>query len=95
MTDITTTKLAAAVIDQKVAGAFRGKTYAFVAVMDRVGAWQLGVAVEDEPGYNPIEGKAFDTREEATLWANGLNDHIGLSNEDAARIITTTMRRPH
>jgi hypothetical protein len=93
MTDITNSHLEAAIIDQKVAGAFAGKRYAFAAVIQKDG-WQLGVAVENEPGYSPVDGKTFTLQAEAKQWAEGLNKHIGLSDEDALSIIITTMRGP-
>ncbi len=64
MSDITNLDLRAAVIDQKVAGAFAGKKYAFVAVPVE-NAWGLGVAVADERGYNPVEGIMFTANNEA------------------------------
>ena len=95
MTDITTTHLEAAIIDQKVAGEFAGKTYAFVAVTTKsLGGWGLGIAVKDENGYNPISGKTFDRHDEAKRWASGLNEHIGLSQDEALDIIGSTMRGP-
>lgn len=90
--DITNSNLEAAIIDQKVAGEFQGKRYAFAAVVAQ-GGWQLGVAVENEPGYAPIDGKSFAQQAEAKQWADGLNRHIGLSDEDAMNIIITTMRK--
>lgn len=93
MTDITSTHLEAALIDQNVAGAFPDKLYAFVAVVAK-GGWQLGVAVSGEPGYNPISGKAFKSQSEAKEWATGLNKHIGLSEDDYFEIIASTMRKP-
>lgn len=92
MTDITTLNLEAAILDQKVAGEFRGKLYAFVAVQRR-GAWILGVIVENENGYNPIDGKTFATREEALEWSNGLNEHLALSHDAVTDITISTMRR--
>jgi hypothetical protein len=90
MTDITNTYLEAAFIDQNVAGAFHDKVYAFVAVV-AAKDYQLGVAVANEPGYNPIAGKKFDRYDEAKQWANELNDHIGLSRDAALDIIGSTM----
>ena len=90
--DITNTHLEAAIIDQKVAGEFAGKVYAFVAVTCKDG-YQLGVAVANEAGYNPIQGKTFDRYEEAKRWASELNKHIGLG-EEAFDIIGSTMRGP-
>ena len=93
MTDITSTHLEAALIDQSVAGSFHDKPYAFVAVING-NAWQLGVAVANESGYNPIAGKTFAHRAEAKNWADGLNKHIGLSDIEALDIISSTMRGP-
>jgi hypothetical protein len=89
MTDITSTHLEAALIDQKVAGAFFDKAYAFVPVYNE--GWQLGVAVMYEGGYNPIAGKTFKDQNEAREWADGLNAHMGLTEQAAARIVCSTM----
>jgi hypothetical protein len=92
MTGITTRYLEAAIIDQKVAGEFAGKAYAFVAVVNK--GYKLGVAVANESGYSPIEGKTFDNYGEAKQWASELNDHIGLSRDAALDIIGSTMFGP-
>lgn len=94
MPDITSTNLEAAILDQKVAGVFRDKRYAFVSVPANDGWWALGIAVQDEQGYNPIDGKKFATRDEAYQWADSLNEHIGHKPNDIARIVASTMRRP-
>jgi hypothetical protein len=49
------------------------------------------VAVKDEQGYCPIEGKTFTTYDEAHRWAYELNEHIGLSKDAAFDIIGSTM----
>ena len=92
MTDITNTHLEAAILDQKVAGEFQGKVYAFVGVIND--GYQLGVAVANEQGYSPIEGKKFDSYDEAKQWAKELNEHIGLSYDAALDIIGSTMFGP-
>ena len=92
MTDITNQYLEAAFIDQNVAGAFHGKSYAFVAIVN--GGYSLGVAVANEQGYNAITGKTFSTYEEAKRWASELNKHIGLSVDEALDIISSTMFGP-
>jgi hypothetical protein len=92
MTDITNTHLEAALIDQNAAGTFAGKDYAFFPVCWRTG-FILGVAVRNEHGYNPIPGKKFTTREDAKEWADGLNSHIGLSDDAATDIIISSMRK--
>jgi hypothetical protein len=88
--DITHTHLEAAILDQVVAGAFAGQAYAFVSVYHE-GAWRLGVAVANEPGYCPITGKVFSGSAESERWADGLNVHIGLSKHQAVEIIGSTM----
>jgi len=93
MTDITSTHLEAAILDQVVAGAFAGKTYAFTAVCGAEGGYRLGVAVKDEPGYCPIGGKDFADFLEAQRWASGLNEHIGLTDYAATLIVASTMGR--
>ncbi|MGY2987740.1 hypothetical protein [Bradyrhizobium sp. USDA 4508] len=85
--------LEAAAINQKVAETFAGKRYAFLSVAGDE-SWQLAVAVQDEPGYNPIEGKTFEDRSEAIEWAIGLNKLLGLSADDAMKITASTMRKP-
>ena len=89
MPDITNQYLEAAIIDQKVAGMFGGKAYAYVAVVKD--GYGLGIAVKDESGYNPISGKSFDSYEEAKQWADGLNEHIGLSKDAALDIVGSSM----
>ena len=93
MPDFTSLNLEAAFIDQKVAGAFPRKLYAFVAVIasDPDAEYALGVAVANEPGFNPIQGKTFKTWDEAKQWAEGLNAHIGLTHDEAFAIIASTM----
>ena len=86
--DITSKYLEAAILDQIVAGTFT-KPYAFVAVAADRG-YILGVAVANERGYNPT-AKTFDTELEAREWAQGLNEHIGWSDDEIARIVISTM----
>lgn len=97
MTDITSMNIEAAIIDQKVAGEFRGKRYAFAPVAAKgrkIGEfWMLGVAVENEAGYSPIEGRYFADREEAREWADGLNRHIGHDIHSAFEIICSSIRQ--
>ena len=90
MTSITTQHLEAALIDQSVAGSFPDTPYAFVAVIGD-GGWQLGVAVANESGYNPIPGKTFKDQAEAKEWAAGLNKHIGRDEDSVVAIVCSTM----
>lgn len=86
---ITGKYLEAALLDQNVAGTFFGKKYAYVSVFGEDG-WKLGVAVANEGGYNPI-ALNFASKAECDEWADGLNEHIGLSKDEAAMIICSTM----
>jgi hypothetical protein len=82
-----------AVIDQVVAGQFSHQVYAFSAVHGEKG-WQLVVAVANESGYNPVEGKIFEEESEARRWAAELNAHIGRDSDSVTAIIGSTMRGP-
>jgi hypothetical protein len=90
MTDITSLNLEAALLDQIVAGTFHDKTYAYTSVIAK-GGYQLAVAVVNEKGYCPIDGKTFDNWDEAMSWADSLNKHIGLSTDKALSIVVSTM----
>lgn len=93
MTDITDTHLEAALLDQMVAGAFNDKAYAYVVVTAKgESGFSLGIAVANENGYNPIDGRTFKSEDEARHWADSLNGHIGLDQDTAWRIICSTMR---
>lgn len=89
MPDITSKYFEAALLDQRVAGEFRGKTYAYVALCAE-GGHQLGIAVANEQGYNPIS-KIFKDEKVAREWADGLNEHIGVDEDTAMRIVISTM----
>ena len=95
--DITGQSFEAAILDQIVAGAFHDKRYAYVAVLnhnavDDDSIWMLGIAIENERGYSPIKGKTFATKDEADAWADGLNKHIGHTDDDALHIVVSSMR---
>ena len=87
--DITSKYLEAAILDQVVAGTFT-KPYCFVAIAAGKKGWILGVAVANERGYNAT-AKDFDTELEAREWAQGLNEHIGWSDDEVMRIVISTM----
>lgn len=91
MIDITQTDLVAAIIDQMVAGLLPDRRYAFV-VVPSADQFVLGVAVENENGYSPLNGKTFASYADAREWAESLNRHIGLTDVEATRIICSTMR---
>lgn len=90
--DITEGNLEAAIVDQKVAGAFAGKRYAFLTY-ELAKGFALGVAVQGEAGFYAIAGKSFETREAADVWSDGLNRHIGLTHTEQQEIILSSMRR--
>lgn len=93
MQDITIENLEAALLDQKIAGKMRDKSYCYTPVFDGE-HWRPGIAVEGEAGYNPIVGGSFawDHPDPAWEFCERMNTHIGLSDLDAARITTSTMR---
>lgn len=97
--DPTTQSLEAALLDQKVAGTFMEKPYAYIAVLSGADAdskmqWAIGIAVEDEQGYNEIRGEQFMFAQhaEARTFCDGMNRHIGLSVTRETEIICSTMR---
>jgi hypothetical protein len=92
--DPTSKSLEAALLDQKVAGMMGDQSYAYVPVVGGSKTWMIGIAVEGQDGYNPIDGGLFefDYDAEATAFANGMNKHIGLTPRRAAEIVTSTMR---
>jgi hypothetical protein len=95
--DPTQQSIEAAILDQKVAGTMGDDPYAYVAVLNhRPGKmWAIGIAVEDQAGYVPIEADimfTFDRREEVDAFVGGMNKHIGLTPDRAARIVISSMR---
>lgn len=91
--DITSKDLGAAILDQKVAGQLGDKRYAYVPVSldDDSGCWGLGIAVERERGYSPVNGLSFAMRDDAQRYADDMNAHLGLDRNAADNIIITTM----
>lgn len=58
----------------------RGR-YAFVAVCAKgkdESGFTIGVAIEDSPGYYPLNYHSVPTYEEASKWAEGLNERRSL-----------------
>lgn len=92
--DPTTTNLGYALLDQKVAAAFAEQSYAYVPVRGEEKQWTIGIAVEDQRGYSPLFGPdlQWDDYDEASDFCIGMNLHLGLKDEDATRIIASTLR---
>lgn len=75
--------------------ALNGAAYAFVAVTRPGGGWQIAVAIEHEPGFNPIDGGPglhFALPGDAWEFADKLNDALGLTAVRADQITISTMR---
>jgi hypothetical protein len=94
MNDPTHFCLEYALLDQKVAGIFGSKPYAYTPVLHEMrGKWGVGIAVEDEAGYRPVDGPGIEWDEwvEAEEFCKGMNAHIGLSEPRATDIIGSSM----
>jgi hypothetical protein len=93
MADPPNTILAAALLDQKVAGQFACKDYAYIAVLKADGTWGPGIAVANEPGYTPIDSEQFTWKVEADarLFCDGMNRHIGLNEAQVIGITVSSM----
>lgn len=103
--DPTNTDLALALLDQRIAGQFQGRRYAYVAVvlddevaktdLDRKNCFGLGVAEFDKRGFWPVPAKVFaaGTFDDASDIAAGMNIHIGLSEMDSTEIVCSSMRK--
>lgn len=91
--DPTHGNLEAALLDQKIAGLFVGKDYAYAPVMQDNGKWGIGIAVANEQGYSPVLGSKFEWSDyrEASRFCDGMNGHIGLPRDHAASLIASTM----
>lgn len=94
--DPTKENLGYALLEQKVAVAFRGRRYAYIVVSGRTAGrpWTVGIAVDGERGFNSLSGPGLDFahRSEADTFAAGMNKHIGLSAREASDILISSMR---
>lgn len=71
---------------------FKGKLWAYAAVVNEQGIG-LGIAVANEAGYNPVPMYwcHADTWNEMREHAKALNRERGMSDEEADKIIITSM----
>ena len=71
----------------------KGKAYAFTAVVSDEAAFALGVAVQGEPGYWPIPVQMASSPmwEAMNSAATRLNENLGLSEQEAIAIVSSTM----
>lgn len=65
---------------------------AWTAIVDKDG-FTLGVAEYGTAGYSPVSNDRFPTYEAASAEAHRRNTEMGLSDDQAFRIIADTMRR--
>lgn len=73
----------------------RHKQLAYAAVLDR-GVFSIGLAQQNQPGYWPTpQHGQFRTYNEAAARAHELNQARGLSAEQAALIVASSMRAQH
>lgn len=69
---------------------------AWAALMDDDGTYSLGLATRDEPGYAPLkEPLGLATYAEATAEADARNERLGLTREEATKIIASSMAAQH
>lgn len=90
--DPTNHDLTLALIDQMVAGKYQGRQIAYTAVTGEGGKCRLAIAEFGHSGYTPISGWECDSFLEAFDVADGMNLHIGLSEDRADTIIASSMR---
>lgn len=70
---------------------------AYFVRLDEHGKWMLGIATENEPGYNEVRadsdvGGAYPDELAATTVADELNKRLGLDKRDAAMIVASSIR---
>lgn len=90
MQDITSTNLDLAIMDQVHAGHYGRRPYAYTVGIHG-DQYILGIAVANERGYHPVRTTGYITRKKAQAVADGMNAHLGLSNDEATAIIVSTM----
>jgi hypothetical protein len=66
--------------------------FAYAAIMTRHG-YMIARADEDQPGHTPQEAfETFPTYDAAKAYAKRLNDDLGLEDQEAAAIVTSSIR---
>jgi hypothetical protein len=75
---------------------FKGRIVFWGVPLDPAGGavprFGLAVVEENEPGYHPYRDVTFESKELADDAAEGLNQKLGLSREEAAIIVASSMR---
>lgn len=69
------------------------RAWAFIAMMGEDGSPTLGVAQLGNSDYAPLPLR-FGSCEDAAARADGLNARLGLSGEDVARIVVSSLAGP-
>jgi len=69
---------------------------AYTAVIDTSGDVRMGVAERNRPGYSPIKDEAdlggtYESYEQAQEIAAALNKRLGLTKEEASKIVLSSM----
>lgn len=82
-----------AIADQEIEAKFAGKMWAYTAVVGDYG-YQLGIAVENEPGYTPVPGFFChgDDYMEMCDHADALNTERSIDPREGGRIVASSMR---
>ena len=73
-------------------------TKAWVPVIDSEEGFTLGLATVGEPGYRPLKPENrmnFKTYDEANEAADGLNERLGLTPEQASKVMIDSVKRQH
>lgn len=92
--DPTALNLGLALLDQNVAGQFAGKEIAYTVVSNHDGpGYCLAIAERNTAGYWPVPASIYATMSDKDAWttANGMNQHIGLGEEEAILIVVSSM----
>ena len=91
--DPTQRSLEAAILDQKIAGKFDDKPYAYVPVISEgPKQWEIGIAVKHEQATAQSRAASNSTSTRKLMHSSdGMNMHIGLDPARAMKIIASSM----